>query len=211
MNHKLKEYQVELSSLKRQNCERLGIPFEDDMDVVLKESEEVMMMATTKAAKVEVDQELSSMLSLHILGPLIDSFEVTIAHQQRQIRQAQLALKTHLEESKILIIENDQLREQLETTKRELASLVNLNLKHSDVTRPAGKDGDQPASSAEIMELKSRAHLLTEENHVLFEQISALRSHHDRIQTVINQQTQNYEHRLKDMHLKLAAAEEGRH
>lgn len=142
MNNKLKEYQVELSRMKKQNCERLGIAFEDDMEVVLKESEEIMIMSTTKAAKVEVDQELSSMLSLHILGPLFDSFEVTIAQQQRQIRQAQLALKAHLEESKGLVLENDQLREQLETTKRELASFVNLNLKHSDVTRPVGNDGD---------------------------------------------------------------------
>lgn len=75
-----------------------------------------------------------------------------------------------------MVFENDQLREQLETSKRELKSIVNLSSKHTEVTRPNASDEntdkknlDGQATSAEIMELKNRAHLLTEENNVLFE------------------------------------------
>lgn len=45
-------------------------------------------------------QDLQSHLSLHVIGPLIESYELTIATQQRELRQAQLALRSHLEDSK---------------------------------------------------------------------------------------------------------------
>jgi len=77
------------------------------------------------------------------------------------------------------------LRDELETAKREFLRIVEENRDHSDVTR-ANKSGDGEdndkvslASREEIMELKNRAHLLTEENQVLFQQISVLRSHYD--------------------------------
>lgn len=72
---------------------------------------------------------------------------------------------------KQVVLENDQLSEQLESTKREMQALVNLNMKHVEVARTtdameANETGH--ASSAEVMELKNRAHLLTEENNLLF-------------------------------------------
>jgi len=61
------------------------------------------------------------------------------------------------------------LRDQLETSKRELLRIVEENRDHADVTRAnKGSDGENDeaglASRDEIMELKNRAHLLTEEN-----------------------------------------------
>jgi chromosome segregation ATPase len=83
-----------------------------------------------------------------------------------------------------VILENDQLRDQLETTKRELLRIVEENRDHADVVRAnKGSDGDNDeagvASRDEIMELKNRAHLLTEENQALFQQISVFRAHYD--------------------------------
>lgn len=130
---------------------------------------------------------------------------------QRQLRLAQVGLKSQLEDSKFIVLENDHLREQLQTTKRELESIVNLNLKHTDVTRPnqneegrASDNQDGSASAAEIMELKNRAHLLTEENNVLFEQISVLRAHYDQF---------NKDHQLKmdQANRKLAAVDKLNH
>ena len=68
--------------------------------------------------------------------------------------------------------------------------LVEENRDHAGVTKANKKQGQEGdlgdeannggiASLDEIMELKNRAHLLTEENQVLFQQISVLRSHFD--------------------------------
>lgn len=59
-----------------------------------------------------------------------------------------------------------------------------MNFKHADVTKPNKHDDGQAtefgqASQSEIMELKNRAHLLSEENNSLLQQISVLRSHYD--------------------------------
>jgi hypothetical protein len=70
--------------------------------------------------------------------------------------------------------------------KREYLRLVEENRDHSGVTK-ANKNADGEvienevgvASVDEIMELKNSAHLLTEENQALFQQISVLRSHFD--------------------------------
>lgn len=46
LNVKMREYQIELSSLKKQNCERIGVPYEEPMDLIMKESEDINLMAT---------------------------------------------------------------------------------------------------------------------------------------------------------------------
>ena len=74
----------------------------------------------------------------------------------------------------MVVLENDQLREQLAMAKREYLRIVEENRDHASITRPnkADGEGEAPAggenpgqaSSEEIMELKNRAHLLSEEN-----------------------------------------------
>jgi uncharacterized coiled-coil DUF342 family protein len=69
----------------------------------------------------------------------------------------------------------------------------------------------------EVRELRERVHLLTEENHVLFEQITLLRSHYDKyneeVNTKINEaqyKTQAYDLLHADF-LKLSAEKEELH
>lgn len=95
-----------------------------------------------------------------------------------------------------IIIENEQLRTELDIQKREYLTIVNEKRDHAHITKPnASRDAGFADSSPskfngegqesyqnqidEIMELKNRAHLLTEENQVLFQQNSVLRSHYD--------------------------------
>lgn len=92
---------------------------------------------------------------MHVLGPLFDSYEITIAQLHADLKNAKFLLQTQLEDCKIVILENDQLREQLETTKREYLSIIS----QGDIGNK-----DSSASMDEVMELKNRAHLLTEEN-----------------------------------------------
>ena len=81
----------------------------------------------------------------------------------------------------MVVQENDQLREQLAMAKREYLRIVEENRDHASITRPNKPDGEGTgaeapaggenpgqASSEEIMELKNRAHLLSEENQTLF-------------------------------------------
>lgn len=119
MNAKLRECQVELGRLKKEKAERLGLAYEEPADVILKEFDVAAVMTQHKVDDKQ-SKELQSHLSLHIIGPLVESYELAIATLQRELRRSQLALKSHLEDSKQVVLENDQLREQLETTKREM-------------------------------------------------------------------------------------------
>lgn len=69
-------------------------------------------------------------------------------------------MKSTLEDCKQVVSENTRLRDELETTKREYLKIVEENRDHADVTRVE----DAGANKDEFMELKNRAHLLTEEN-----------------------------------------------
>ena len=90
-----------------------------------------------------------------------------------------------MEESESIILENIKLREDLEVSKREYLKIVEESKSHIGViTRPNDGQNEEAdaageASAEEIMELKNRAHILSEENQVLFQQISVLRSHFD--------------------------------
>ena len=70
------------------------------------------------------------------------------------------------------------MRDELEIQKREFLRLVEENRDHAGVIKPNLKSGEEQegdpsgagvASLDEVMELKNRAHLLTEENQVLFQ------------------------------------------
>jgi len=50
-----------------------------------------------------------------------------------------------------VVVENEKLREQLETTKREHLAIVKQTLQHSDVTRPnTVEGGEAPSDSAAL-------------------------------------------------------------
>ena len=80
-----------------------------------------------------------------------------------------------MQDCKVVLEENDQLRQQLEMSKREYLRIVEDNRDHASIMRSNKADGEEAAndnpgqaSNEEIMELKNRAHLLSEENQTLF-------------------------------------------
>ena len=77
-------------------------------------------------------------------------------------------------------------------SKREYLRIVEDNRDHAHVVRPnkpnGANDNDEApaigdsvgqATSEEIMELKNRAHLLSEENQTLFQKVQVLMAHYD--------------------------------
>ena len=76
-------------------------------------------------------------------------------------------------------------------SKREYLRIVEENRDHANVVRPNKANGQADpegpvvgesagqASSDEIMELKNRAHLLSEENQTLFQKVQVLMAHYD--------------------------------
>ena len=73
-------------------------------------------------------------------------------------------MRSTLEDCKQVVSENNKLKDELETTKREYLKIVEENRDHNEVTRT----DDSGANKDEVMELRNRAHLLTEENQALF-------------------------------------------
>jgi len=66
--------------LERERCERLNIAYEDPGDLVIEE--QLNIQKTNK----EHDESLSNQLSLHVIGPLIDDYEQTIALLSKEIK-----------------------------------------------------------------------------------------------------------------------------
>lgn len=61
---------------------------------------------------------------------------------------------------------------------------------------PEGDNNNRGESGIdEVRELRERVHLLTEENHVLFEQITLLRSHYDKYNEEITGKMQEAEYK----------------
>lgn len=92
-----------------------------------------------------------------------------------------------MEDCKAVIKENDELKERLQAKNRELLRISQeradnpvdaLALGGADAAVGDGQDG-QTSTNQVIMELKNKAHLLSEENEILFQQINLLRSHYD--------------------------------
>lgn len=111
------------------------------------------------------------LLSSHTIGPLIETYERTIAQLNRDFEQSKMIFRQQMEDCQGVVTENNDLRAQLEVQKREYLRLVEENRDHSGVTKAnKNADGDAVENKAgfasvdEIMELKNSAHLLTEEN-----------------------------------------------
>lgn len=77
--------------------------------------------------------------------------------------------------------ENEKLVENLEVKQREYLRLIEET--RANVTALEMFGADAPSSGEEASKdsshSKERIHLLTEENHILFEQVTLLRAHHD--------------------------------
>ena len=120
--------------LERERCERLNIPYEDLGDLVIEE--QLNIQKTNK----EHDESLSNQLSLHVIGPLIDNYEQTIALLSKEIKQTKFQFKQQMEDCRIIVNENDDLRQQLTIKNRELLRITKERAEHA--SDAAGLDGE---------------------------------------------------------------------
>ena len=77
--------------------------------------------------------------------------------------------------------QNETLVQNLEVKNREYLKLVEETRDHADLLENMnqGKDGQDDANESGST-MRDRLHFLTEENHILFQQVTVLRAHHDR-------------------------------
>lgn len=70
--------------------------------------------------------------------------------------------------------ENEDMATRLEVQQREYLKMIEETRDNADLIAMKGQgDGD------EVRDMRSRIHLLTEENHALFDQVTLLRAHFD--------------------------------
>ncbi len=87
-----------------------------------------------------------------------------------------------------MVKENEDYHNRLEVQQREYLKLVEETRDNADLlalrtgSLKNANDGGQVSQQSvdELKEMRERVHLLTEENQVLFEQITLLRTHYDK-------------------------------
>ena len=86
-----------------------------------------------------------------------------------------------------MVRENEDMHSRLEVQQREYLKLVEETRDNADLlalrtgSLKANEGGSVSHQSVdELKEMRDRVHLLTEENQVLFEQVTLLRTHYDK-------------------------------
>lgn len=81
-------------------------------------------------------------------------------------------LNDHL---RLITRENEEMATRLEIQQREYLKMVEETRDNADLiaVKGQGQDGE------EVRDMRARIHLLTEENHALFDQVTLLRAHFD--------------------------------
>ena len=102
-----------------------------------------------------------------MLAPLFREYETTIQSQKTEITSLRFELQKSLDYHKQLQDSNEQLLAELTQKTKEYLKYIN---DHKDLPQSVGDD-----------EAYQRKQLLTEENQVLFEQITLLRAHTDHL------------------------------
>ena len=87
----MKEYQLELAQLRKDKADKLGVHYEDPMELVMQANQALLKNDPTS---VELQQELTNQLSVHSLGPLLDDYETTIAQLQQELQSTKFQLKS---------------------------------------------------------------------------------------------------------------------
>lgn len=118
---------------------------------------------------------ITGMLSSHMLGPLFLEYEGALRQLERELKAKTQEVARQSEEMRALARENDEQAQRLEIQQREYLKLVEETRDHADILNAMGSEG----SMDEVRESRQRIHLLSEENHSLFEQVTLLRAHYD--------------------------------
>ena len=124
--------------------------------------------------------EVEAIMAAHVLGPLFLEYESALKQLEREVRSKTVQSQKQAEEIRGLTAENEELGARLEVQQREYLKLVEETRDNADLLamRTGALKGEGGADEAQ--ELRERVHLLTEENHVLFEQVTLLRAHYDK-------------------------------
>jgi len=114
------------------------------------------------------------MLSSHLLGPLFLEYEGHARQLERELRAKDLEVARQAEEVRLLVKENDEMAQRLEVQQREYLKLIEETRDNADllIMKNSASSGGAPGNPDgvdEVRELRQRIHLLTEENHTLFE------------------------------------------
>ena len=129
----------------------------------------------------EMDQSFIKLLAGHVIGPLVNEYESHVKTLTRDVNMLKIALKSQRDIQRDLMDENKQLIMNLDVKQREYLKLVEEtrdNVEILDQIRDGSLGGNKNDDDQENS-LKERIHLLTEENHILFQQVTLLRAHHD--------------------------------
>lgn len=140
----------------------------------------------------EGDVDLTAILSSHLLSPLFLEYESSLRQVERDLKSKRLECQRQSEEIQLLVKENEEIATRLDVQSREYLKLVEETRDNADLLalRTGGslkkEGGESEFTVDEVKELRQRVHLLTEENQVLFEQITLLRSYYDKFNEEIS-------------------------
>lgn len=174
LSSKLKEYQVQLH-IPESEFQNLFIGSGDSQNIA----------------------DFAAMLSSHLLGPLFMEYESSLKQVERDLKNKKLEVQRQGEEMNLLIKENEELSNRLEVQQREYLKLVEETRDNADLLamRTGSLKQGNESGVDEVKELRERVHLLTEENQVLFEQITLLRSHYDKYNEECGQKMQDADYK----------------
>ena len=135
-----------------------------------------------------MDDGFAQLLGGHTIGPLVQEYENHIAALTKDIRVLKETISQQADVQRELMGENDKLASSLEVKQREYLKLIEETRANASALEALGatdpnearNDSNEDRSGTDSKESnKERIHLLTEENHILFEQVTLLRAHHD--------------------------------
>ena len=119
-----------------------------------------------------VSDGFAQLLGGHTIGPLVKEYEDHIAALTKDIKTLRLTIGQQAEIHRELMTDNEKLVANLEVKQREYLRLIEETRKNAADLELLG--ADEPEKNAGVDDdskdvSKERIHLLTEENHILFE------------------------------------------
>ena len=91
LSNKLREKTTQCQTLQREKCERLGIEYEEPAEII--REDQLALYKSGSADQKILEESLSNQLSFHVIGPLIESYEQTIALLQKEITNTKFKFK----------------------------------------------------------------------------------------------------------------------
>ena len=125
------------------------------------------------------DDGFAQLMGGHTIGPLVHEYETHIQALTKDLRVLRNTVASQAEMHKELIAENEKLVANLEIKQREYLRLIEETRTNQTALEELGAEEPSNTGGPDESNARERIHLLTEENHILFEQVTLLRAHHD--------------------------------